>query len=119
MNNTTLDAPAHWNLLYSIDGGASFKPVPGAGMIKNRSIVWWSGTGQDACPGFKDHLRALPSECFGRDKVILRMEVADMVTDKAPSTKASTYLTNLGLETATLTDKATSIRLGTITIRYN
>ena len=119
MNYTTLDAPAHWNLLYSIDGGASFKPVPGAGMIKNRSIVWWSGTGQDACPGFKDHLRALPSECFGRDKVILRMEVADMVTDKAPSTKASTYLTNLGLETATLTDKATSIRLGTITIRYN
>ena len=119
MNNSTLDSPAHWNLLYSIDGGASFKPVPGAEIIKNRSIVWWSGTGQDACPGFKDHLRKLPAECFGKDKVILRMQVADKVTDKAPATSSATYLTNLGLEKATLTDKATGIRIGTITVRYN
>ncbi len=119
MNNTTLDSPAHWNLLYSIDGGSSFKAVPGADMIKNRSIVWWSGTGQDACPGFKDHLRKLPAECFGKDKVILRLQVADKVTDKAPATSASTYLTNLGIEQGTLTDKATGIRIGTITVRYN
>lgn len=119
MNNTTLDSPAHWNLLYSIDDGASFKAVPGADMIKNRSIVWWSTTSQDACPGFKDHMRKLPAECFGKDKVILRMQVADKVTDKAPATGASTYLTNLGIEQATLTDKATNIRIGTITVRYN
>lgn len=119
MNNSSLDAPAHWKLLYSIDGGASFKPVPGAEMIKNRSIVWWSGTSQDSCPGFKDNLRKLPSECFGKDKVILRMQVADKVTDKAPATSAATYLTNLGIEQATLTDKATGIRFGTITVRYN
>ena len=119
MNNTTLDSPAHWNLLYSVDGGTTFKPVPGAEMIKNRSVVWWSGTGQDACPGFKDHLRKLPQECFGKELVILRMQVADKVTDKAPATTAATYLTNLGIEQATLTDKATGIRLGTITVRYN
>ena len=119
MNKTTLDSPAHWNLLYSIDGGASFKAVPGADMIKNRSIVWWSGTGQDACPGFKDHLRKLPAECFGKDKVILRLQVADKVTDKAPASSSATYLTNLGIEQATLTDKATGIRIGTITVRYN
>jgi hypothetical protein len=51
--------------------------------------------------------------------VILRMQVADKVTDKAPATGASTYLTNLGIEQATLTDKATNIRIGTITVRYN
>ncbi len=119
MNKTTLDAPAHWNLLYSIDGGASFKAVPGSDMIRNRSIVWWSVTGQDACPGFKDHLRKLPAECFGKDKVILRLQVADKVTDKAPATSAATYLTNLGIEQGTLTDKATGIRIGTITVRYN
>lgn len=119
MNNTTLDSPAHWNLLYSIDGGSTFKPVPDAEMIKNRSIVWWTTTSQDACPGFKDHLRKLPAECFGKDKVILRMQVADKVTDKAPATAAASYLTNLGIEQASLTDKATGIRIGTITVRYN
>ena len=119
MNNTTLDSPSHWNLLYSVDGGASFKAVPEAEMIKNRSIVWWGGTGQDACPGFKDHLRKLPAECFGKNNVILRMQVADKVTDKAPATSSSTYLTNLGLEKGTLTNKATNIRIGTITVRYN
>ena len=47
------------------------------------------------------------------------MQVADKVTDKAPATSSATYLTNLGLEKATLTDKATGIRIGTITVRYN
>ncbi len=119
MNNTTLDSPAHWNLLYSIDGGATFQAVPGADMIKNRSIVWWSTTSQDSCPGFKDHLRKLPQECFDKDQVILRVQVADKVTDTKPGTAAGTYLTNLGIENGTLTDKATGIRIGTITVRYN
>ena len=117
MGNTTLDSPAHWNLLYSIDGG-EFKPVPGD-MIKNRSIVWWTTTSQDSCPGFKDHLRKLPDECFGKDKVVLRLQVADKVTDIKPGTAAATYLENLGIEKGTLTDKATEIRIGTITVRYN
>lgn len=118
MGNTTLDSPAHWNLLYSIDNGATFKPVPGE-MIKNRSIVWWTTTSQDSCPGFKDHMRKLPQECFGQSKVILRMQVADKVTDIKPGTAADTYLQNLGIEKGTLTDKATEIRIGTITVRYN
>ena len=118
MNNTTLDAPAHWNLLYSIDGGSTFNPVPGE-MIKNRSIVWWSTTSQDSTPGFKDHMRKLPAECFGKSQVILRLQVADTVTDTKPATAAATYLTNLGIEKGTLTDKTTQIRIGTITVRYN
>ena len=102
MGNTTLDSPAHWKLLYSIDGGASFKDVPGE-IIKNRSIVWWTTTSQDSCPGFKDHLRALPNECFNCEKVIVRVQVADKVTDTKPDTAAATYLTNLGIEQGTLT----------------
>ena len=118
MGNTTLDSPAHWKLLYSIDGGASFKDVPGE-IIKNRSIVWWTTTSQDSCPGFKDHLRALPNECFNCEKVIVRVQVADKVTDTKPDTAAATYLTNLGIEQGTLTNKSTEIRIGTITVRYN
>ena len=118
MGNTTLDSPAHWKLLYSIDGGTTFKPVPGE-IIKNRSIVWWSTTSQDSCPGFKDHLRTLPAECFNCEQVVLRMQVTDKVTDIKPGTAAANYLTNLGIEQGTLTDKGTEIRIGTITVRYN
>ncbi|MBQ7749681.1 MAG: BACON domain-containing protein [Bacteroidales bacterium] len=117
MGNTTLDSPAHWNLLYSVDNGATFKQV--GEMIKNRSIVWWTTTSQDSTPGFKDHMRKLPAECFGKEKVILRVQVADKVTDTKPGTAAATYLENVGIEKGTLTDKATEIRIGTITVRYN
>jgi hypothetical protein len=117
MGNTTLDSPAHWNLLYSVDNGATFKQV--GEMIKNRSITWWTTTSQDSTPGFKDHMRKLPAECFGKEKVILRVQVADKVTDIKPGTAAATYLENVGIEKGTLTDKATEIRIGTITVRYN
>lgn len=119
MGNTSLDSPAHWKLLYSIDGGESFNDVPDSGIIKNRSIVWWSTTSQDSCPGYIDHIRKLPSVCFGKESVVLRLQVADKVTDTKPGTAAASYLTNLGIENGTLTDKSTGIRIGTITVRYN
>ena len=118
MGASTVDAPSHWKLLYSLDGGTTFKDVPG-GLIQNRSIVWWSTTSQDSCPGFKEHLRVLPAECFNCEKVILRMQVADKVTDIAPEEAASNFLNNLGIEQGTLTNKKTEIRIGTITVRYN
>lgn len=118
-NNTTLDAPAHWKLLYSIDGGETFKDVPDCDIIKNKSLVWWSTTSQDSCPGFMDHIRKLPAECFGKAEVIVRVQVADKVTDIKPGTSSSTWATNLGLEKGTLKDKSTSIRIGTLTVRYN
>ena len=45
--------------------------------------------------------------------------MADKVTDTKPGTAAASYLTNVGIEKGTLTDKATGIRIGTITVRYN
>ena len=122
MGNTTLDSPSNWKLLYSVDGGASFKDVPDCDIIKNRSIVWWTTTSQDSCPGFTEHLRKLPTECFGKESVVVRLQVADKVCDKNPSPKAvsdNSYLGFLGVEKATLTDKSTEIRIGTVTVRYN
>lgn len=121
MGASTVDGPSHWKLLYSIDGGTTFKDVPGAAIIQNRSIVWWSGpaTSQDSCPGFKDHLRTLPVECFDRESVVLRLQVADTVTDIAPKEPASDFQNNLGIEQGTMTNKDTEIRIGTITVRYN
>ena len=123
MSNTTIFGPAHWNLLYSVDGGQTFNAVPDCPIIKKRSITWWTTTSQDATPGFTEHLRKLPSDCFGKEKVILRLQVADKVTDIAPGTSAATYLTNLGIEKGTLTASVTAAnsqaRIGTITVRYN
>lgn len=82
-----------------------------------------SGTSQDSTPGYTEHLRRLPADCFGKEKVVLRLQVADKVTDIAPSSSASTYPTNLGIEKGTLTPEITAancqVRIGTLTIRYN
>lgn len=122
MGNTTLNSPAHWKLRYSVDGGATFNDVPDCEIIKNRSIVWWTTTSQDSCPGFKDHLRKLPNECFNKENVVIRVQVADKVTDINPNPSAvsdDSYKNFLGIEKGTLTDVATEIRIGTITVRYN
>lgn len=123
MSNTTIFGPSHWKLLYSVDGGETFAEVPNCPIIKKRSITWWSTTSQDATPGFTEHLRKLPAACFGKEKVVLRLQVADTVTDIAPGTSASTYLTNLGIEKGTLTPSVAAgnsqARIGTITVRYN
>lgn len=124
MGNTTLDSPAHWNLLYSVDGGSTFKTVDG-GMITNRSVVWWTTGTQDSTPGFKEFLRKLPSECFGKSKVILRLEVADKVADDKGVNAVindNSWVNNLGIEKGTIGTVQTSgqeIRIGTITVRYN
>ena len=123
MSNTTLSGPAHWNLLYSVDGGGTFRPVPDCPVIKKRSITWWTTTSQDATPGFTEHLRRLPADCFGREKVVLRLQVADKVTDIDPKATSSNYLTALGIEKGTLTSSVAAgnsqARIGTITVRYN
>ena len=123
MSNTTIFGPAHWNLLYSVDGGVTFRAVPDCPMLKKHSITWWSTTSQDATPGFTEHLRKLPADCFGKEKVVLRLQVADKVTDIDPKATASNYQTALGIEKGTLTESVavgnSQTRIGTITVRYN
>ena len=114
-NNTTLNAPSHWKLLYSIDGENFTEFVP---MVKNRSIVWWTTTSQDATPGYTEHLFTLPSECFGQPSVTVRFQVADNVCDVDPKATASNWATALGIEKGTFTSSNIALRFGTITVRY-
>ena len=103
--------------------GPRFQAVPDCPIIKKRSITWWSTTSQDSTPGFTEHLRKLPADCFGREKVVLRLQVADKVTDIDPKATSSNYLTALGIEKGTLTPSVAAgnsqARIGTITVRYN
>lgn len=116
-NNTTINVPSHWRLLYSVDGGTTFTEfVP---MVKNRSIVWWSNTPADVAPGYTDHMFKLPQECFGKDKVTVRFQVVDNVCDKDPKATSSTWKTALAIERGTFTTSGNPLRFGAITVRYN
>lgn len=122
MSNTSISGPAHWNLLYSLDGGETFNEVPDCQIIKKRYITWWSKTAPDATPGFTEHLRVLPSDCFGRSNVTLRLQVADTVTDVDPMATSSNYMTVRGTEKGHITASTSAgncqTRIGTITVRY-
>ncbi len=123
MGGVNIKAPANWNLLYSVDGGETFKPVPNSDPIKCRCIVWWSTTPQDCAPGFTEHLRKLPAECFGKEKVVLRLQAASTVTNIDPKATSSNYKTALACEKGNIVASTTAanqqIRIGTITVRYN
>ncbi len=116
-NNTTINVPSHWRLLYSTDDGATFNEfVP---MVKTRSIVWWSNTPVDVAPGYTDHMFKLPQDCFGKDKVIVRFQVVDNVCDKDPKATSATWKTALSVEQGTFTTSNNPLRFGAITVRYN
>ena len=118
----SIKAPSHWNVLYSTDGGTTFLSVPTSGSIKQRSIVWLNNpsTSQDACPGYTEHLVKLPVSCFEKSKVIVRLQVADGVTDIAPSTSSTTWKQALGMERGLLSASDSGpVRIGTMTVRYN
>ena len=115
--NTNIEVPSHWKLLYSVDDGDTFKEfVP---MVKNRPIVWWSNTPVDVTPGYTDHMFQLPQECFGKDKVIVRFQVADNVCDIDPKSNSTNWATALSAEQGTFTTSKNPIRFGSLTVRYN
>lgn len=120
-SSTTIFAPSHWNVLYSTDG-TNFSYLQ---TIKQRSCAWWSSpqTSQDATPGLTEHLVKLPGSCFGKSKVVVRFQAADLVTDIAPGTSSSTWAQALGIEQGTITASTSAeqaaVRIGTITVRYN
>lgn len=119
---TAIAAPSHWKVLYSSDGGNSFSEVPSAGILKQRTCAWWNNpaTSQDSTPGYTEHLVKLPQSCFGKSKVVVRLEAADTVTDITPSTGEDSWKFALGIEKGTIgaADEG-PVRIGTITVRYN
>lgn len=115
--NTNIEVLSHWKLLYSVDDGDTFKEfVP---MVKNRPIVWWSNTPVDVTPGYTDHMFQLPQECFGKEKVIVRFQVADNVCDIDPKSNSNNWATALSTEQGTFTTSKNPIRFGSLTVRYN
>lgn len=115
--NTNIEVPSHWKLLYSVDDGDTFTEfVP---MVKNRPIVWWSNTPVDVTPGYTDHMFQLPQECFGKEKVIVRFQVADNVCDIDPKSNSTNWATALSTEQGTFTTSKNPIRFGSLTVRYN
>lgn len=113
------EAPSHWKLLYSVDGGTTFHEF--VSMVKARTIVWWNKTPVDLTPGFTDHMFQLPQECFGKEKVIVRFEVADNVCDAVPNPlpDANNWKTAVAIEQGTFTSSSNAIRFSALTVRYN
>ena len=115
--NTNIEVPSHWKLLYSVDNGATFTEfVP---MVKTRPIVWWTNTPVDVTPGYTDHMFQLPQECFGKEKVIVRFEVADNVCDIDPKSTSKNWATAFSTEQGTFKTSKNPLRFGSLTVRYN
>ena len=81
----------------------------------------------DHVAGFDPGLHRAPAPAARRPlrpgEVVLRLQVADKVTDIDPKATSSNYLTALGIEKGTLTPSVAAgnsqARIGTITVRYN
>lgn len=117
--STNIGAPALWDLLYSVDGGQTFTKLDG-NYIKNSHLFWYTNTTNDSAPGYEEYVRQLPSSCFGKDEVIVRLKVARNVADGVPSGMSDTdFLNNKGREIGQIKNGGYSIRVGSIAVRYN
>ena len=68
-------------------------------------------------------MRTLPADCFGKDKVIVRLQATSTVMAIDPKPTAENYATALCQRMGTLTSSVTAanqqLRVGLITVRYN
>ncbi len=118
-SDTSVSAPSHWKVMYSTDGN-NFSELTSAGVLTQRTCAWWSQTLQDSAPGYTEHLVKLPSSCFDKKKVVVRLQAADLVTDVAVKATDSNWRTALGIEKGTINKNSTgTVRIGSIIVRYN
>lgn len=118
-SDTSVSAPSHWKVMYSTDG-TSFSELTSAGILTQRTCAWWTQTLQDSTPGYTEHLVKLPSSCFDKKKVVVRLQAADLVTDIPAKATDSNWRTALGIEKGTIDKNSTgTVRIGSIIVRYN
>lgn len=117
---TNAQVPYEWTMSYSVDNGATFTEID---TVYCRTTGVYTGCPIDCSPGFAELLRNLPTDCFNKEKVIVRLKP---MSKKVPSTTVSTiatFATNFvqGAATAKSGESKDNQRLciGTITVRYN
>lgn len=115
--------PQDWKMLYSVDGGATFKAIEKDSAIQLRSQTWYTTSPIDTFPGGYEMLRTIPNDAFGKDKVIVRLQATSKVNAIDPKPTADNYATALCQRKGTLTSSVTAanqqMRVGLITVRYN
>lgn len=119
---TSAQVPYDWAMLYSVDGGTTFNVVDNQN-VKCRTTGVYSGCPIDAAPAYSELLRTLPAECFGKDKVIVRMQAISKKTASTTASTAATFATNFcqgtGTQKSGETNSNQRLCIGTITVRYN
>ena len=117
---TTAQVPYEWTMSYSVDNGATFTEI---GTVNCRTTGVYTGCPIDCSPGFNELLRNLPTECFGKDKVIVRFKPKSKLVPSTTVSTADTFATNYvqGAAMAKSGESKDNQRLciGTITVRYN
>lgn len=119
INDRTADFPCYWKVQYSFDGTV-YKDVEG-GEHSCRSLPWWYERpikGQmytlsyECGLGLTDHMVLLPQECFGRDKVYVRVIPSRRnIATYAPTRSDRGALTR-GLK------RNSNVTFGSIAVRY-
>lgn len=117
---TNAQVPYEWAMSYSVDNGATFVKLYD---VNCRTTGVYTGCPIDCSPGYSELLRNLPTECFGKDKVIIRFQPTSKKVPSTTVSTAATFATNYvqGKGTAKSGENKDNQRLciGTITVRYN
>lgn len=120
LNLGNAQVPYEWEMFYSVDNGTTFVKVDD---VFCRTTGVYTGCPIDCSPVFAELLRQLPTECFGKDKVIVRLKPKSKKVPSKTASTAATFATNYvqGAATAASGESKDNQRLciGTITVRYN
>ena len=117
---TNAQVPYEWTMSYSVDNGATFTEI---GTVYCRTTGVYTGCPIDCSPGFAELLRNLPTDCFNKDKVIVRFKPKSKLVPSTTVSTATNFATNYvqGAAMAKSGESKDNQRLciGTITVRYN
>ena len=117
---TNAQVPYEWTMSYSVDNGATFTEI---GTVYCRTTGVYTGCPIDCSPGFAELLRNLPTDCFNKDKVIVRFKPKSKLVPSTTVSTAANFATNYvqGAAMAKSGESKDNQRLciGTLTVRYN
>ena len=117
---TNAQVPYEWEMFYSVDNGTTFVKVDD---VFCRTTGVYTGCPIDCSPGYAELLRNLPTDCFNKEKVIVRFKPKSKLVPSTTVSTATNFATNYvqGAAMAKSGESKDNQRLciGTITVRYN